>query len=66
MPVFESIFSIHRIHRFKMTLPETVVKLFKKLILDKSYLQSQRPDILAFLLFANASPSLLSLSIKVL
>lgn len=65
MPVFESIIGIHRIHRFKLTLPENVVKTYRRMIIDKGFLVKLSADRLAFLIFANSSPLLLSMSIKV-
>ena len=59
-------YGLHRGKRFKVQLPENVRKCYLALLNDEKYLRTTIPGKqLAYLLYANASPGLLSISIKV-
>lgn len=65
-PVFESLIGLHRGKRFKVQLPDKVRVTYLCMMNDETFLREHLSlKQLAYLLYANASPGLLQISIKV-
>jgi hypothetical protein len=65
-PAFESLMGLHRGRRFKVNLPDKVRVTYLCMMNDEAFLKEHLTlKQLAYLLYANASPGLLQISIKV-
>jgi hypothetical protein len=66
MPIFESLMGLHRSKRFTKQLPDKVRVTYLSMMNDQEFMKKNLSlRQLSYLLYANASPGLLSISIKV-